>query len=156
MRNSKTNGFTLIELLIVIAIIGILAAVLIPNLLNARSRAFDTAAQTCLKEISTHEEVLASVDPWEYTSTGFTKASGAGVTLSYTHDGASGSEDIQSCEGIIVTPTTHTDSTVAGGAATSNFAYLASHTSGANTFRIDSGRGVVHHADGVQAEPSGG
>jgi len=66
MRNRKTQGFTLIELLIVIAIIGILAAVLIPNLLNARERAFDTGAQTCLKELSMRAEVVASLPPFTY------------------------------------------------------------------------------------------
>jgi len=49
LRKNNQKGFTLIELMIVIAIIGILAAIAIPNFLAYRTRGQDSAAQAAAK-----------------------------------------------------------------------------------------------------------
>ncbi len=63
-RNQK--GFTLVEIMIVVAIIALLAAIAIPNLLRARTEASRALALSTLRAISTACESYATASDGNY------------------------------------------------------------------------------------------
>ncbi len=111
LRNTK--GFTLIELLIVVVIIGILAAIAIPQFASTKEKAFDATAKSDVRNAMSSQEA--------YFADEQTYAPNAMATGSFT-----------TSSGIAVS---------ASAASAGGYAITASHTSSGNTFWVQVGTG---------------
>ena len=63
----KLKGFTLVEIMIVVAIIGVLVAIAIPNFLKARKKSIIKSAQASLKQIEGAREQFLLDEPGTIT-----------------------------------------------------------------------------------------
>src|SRR5881296_2230292 len=72
----KDSGFTLIELLIVVAIIGIIAAIAIPNLLNAIDRSKQKRTMADMRSVGTSCEEYSIDNNFYPVQTTMTDVSG--------------------------------------------------------------------------------
>jgi prepilin-type N-terminal cleavage/methylation domain-containing protein len=113
----RNKGFTLIELMIVIAIIGILAAIAIPQFAAYRTRGFNSTSLSDLRNMVTAEEAYFA-DKQTYSATT------AELTL-YGY-----------------TPSNNATGSVVGANATS-YSMTASHSSGDRTWSIDGPMGRI-------------
>ena len=92
--HNRKGGFTLIELMIVVAIIGILAAIAIPNFLRFQLKAKSSEGKTNLAAIRTAEESYYSEFGQYVSSSASPAACGFNLKVAFTNvDGANAGFD---------------------------------------------------------------
>jgi type IV pilus assembly protein PilA len=98
-QTRRNRGFTLIELMIVVAIIGILAAIAIPNFIRFQARARQSEANTNLKSLFTGLRTQQRMPPTAIRATSFAPERGNRYSY-HLENGCASTEDRSSVDTI--------------------------------------------------------